>query len=81
MDRKVSYKKLWHLLIDRDMKKTDLKVIADVSPATLANMTADRHVSMKVLERICSALNCDFSDIMEAIPEKRSKKNQGKKTD
>ena len=72
MIRKVSYKKLWHLLIDRDMKKTDLKKIANISPATLANMAADRHVSMDVLERLCTALDCDFSDIIEAVPcEKR----------
>ena len=71
MTRRVSYKKLWHMLIDRDMKKTDLKKMAKISPATLANMAADRHVSMEILERICSALDCDFSDIIEAVPDEK----------
>lgn len=71
MSRSVSFKKLWHMLIDRDMNKTDLKRIAGISSSTLANMVADRYVSMDVLVRVCSALDCDFSDIMEAIPDER----------
>lgn len=76
MNRVVSFKKLWHMLIDRDMNKTDLKRIAGISSSTLASMVADRYVSLNVLIRICSALDCDFSDIMEAIPDERQ--NEGK---
>lgn len=69
MERKVSYKKLWHLLIDKDLKKTDLKDLAGISSSTLANIAADKHVSMDVLERICSALNCNAGDIMDFLPD------------
>lgn len=64
----VSYKKLWKLLIDRDMNKTDLRLATGLSSATIARMTRSDSVSMEVLMRICSTLECDVGDIMEIRP-------------
>lgn len=61
----ITYKKLWKLLIDKDMKKKDLCELAGISSSSMAKMGKDEHVSMEVLLKICSALNCDISDIME----------------
>ena len=64
----VSYKKLWKLLIDRDMKKKDLAEKAGVSIATITKMGKDGAVvSSDVLVKICSALECTLDDIMEII--------------
>ena len=64
----VSYKKLWKLLIDKDMKKKDLKDCANLSPTIIAKLSKNKNVSMDVLIRICTAFRCDISDIMEFIP-------------
>ena len=63
----VSYKKLWKLLIDKDIKKKDLSAMAGVSPATITKMGKGGHVTTEVLVKICSALNCNVEDIMEVI--------------
>ena len=63
----ISYKKLWKLLIDKDLKKQDLSHLANVSPSTIAKMNRCEHVSVDVLLRICDALDCDFGDIIEAV--------------
>ena len=65
----VSYKKLWKLLIDKDMKKKDLQEAAQLSPASVAKLSKNEHVSMDVLIKVCSALNADIGDIMEMIPQ------------
>ena len=65
----VSYKKLWKLLIDMDIKKKDLSAQAGVSPATITKMGKGGHVTTEVLLKICTALNCGVEDIMEVIPE------------
>ena len=65
----VSYKRLWHLLIDKNMNKTDLKRVTGISSSTLANMVAGKNVSMDVLLKICDKLQCNFSDIVEAVPD------------
>ena len=65
----VSYKKLWKLLIDKDIKKKDLSAMAGVSPATITKMGKGGHVTTEVLVRICAALECNVEDIMEIIPE------------
>lgn len=65
----VSYKKLWKLLIDRDMKKKDLRTAAQISTTTLARLGKDENVSTEILSRICTALNCDVGDIMEMVPD------------
>ena len=66
---KVSYKKLWKLLIDKDMKKKDLCAMAGISPASVTKMGKNGHVTTDILQRICLALDCQIGDIMELIPE------------
>lgn len=66
---KVSYNKLWKLLIDKEMKKTDLIVAVKTSPNTIAKMSKNENVSMDVITRICEYLSCDVGDIMEMIPD------------
>ena len=63
----VSYKKLWKLLIDRDMKKKELAEKADVSTFTLAKMNKGENVTTDVLVKICKALDCNLDDIMELV--------------
>lgn len=67
---KVSYNKLWKLLIDKNMKKMELLEAVEMSPNTLAKLGRNEDVSMDVLRRICEYLECDIGDIMEMIPEK-----------
>ncbi len=66
-----SYKKLWKLLIDRDMKKKDLRELTKLSSSTIAKMTKNEPVSTDVLIKICSVLNCDVGDIMEIVPDSK----------
>lgn len=61
----VSYKKLWKLLIDRDIKKKDLCVAAGISHTSLAKLGKNENVTTDVLVKICTALNCDIGDILE----------------
>ena len=65
----VSYKKLWKLLIDRDMMKKELAEKADVSTFTLAKMNKGENVTTDVLVKICKALDCNLDDIMELVDE------------
>ena len=67
----VSYKKLWKLLIDKDIKKKDLSSMAGVSPATITKMGKNGHVTTEVLLKICSALDCGIEEILEVIPDKQ----------
>lgn len=64
-DMAVSYKKLWKILIDRDMKKKDLCVAAGISHASMAKLGKNENVTTDVLVKICTALQCDIGDIME----------------
>ena len=66
----ICYKRLWKLLIDRDLKKKDLVDMADISWSTITKMGHDEHVNSDILAKICSALHCDFDDIMEIVPDK-----------
>ena len=63
----VSYKKLWQLLIDRDLKKKDLRAITGISAASMAKLAKNENVTTDVLTKICTALNCDISEIMEMV--------------
>ena len=65
----VSYKKLWKLLIDKDMKKKELAAAAGISVSSIAKMNRGEHVSMDVMMKICNALNCDVGDILEFTKE------------
>ena len=62
-----SYNGLWHLLVDKEMKKTDLKEIAGLTPSTLARLSKNEEVSLKILGRICKELDCNFADIIEYV--------------
>lgn len=64
----VSYDKLWKLLIDKKMKRTDLKDTAGISSSSLAKLGKDENVSMDVLKKICRALKCNIGDIMDILP-------------
>ena len=65
----VSYKKLWKLLIDHDMKKKDLAKAAGISDYTITKMSKGENVTVDILGKICLALNCNIDDIMEFIPD------------
>lgn len=69
----VSYKKLWKLLIDKNMKKKDLRALTGISTTTLAKLGKDENVSTDILAKICKALECDVGDIMEMVNEKSDK--------
>lgn len=63
----ISYKKLWKLLIDRDMMKKDLAERAGISPASIAKLGRNENVNTNMLLKVCTALECDVSDIMEVV--------------
>jgi putative transcriptional regulator len=65
----VSYKRLWKLLIDRDMKKKDLCAQAGISSASITKMGKNGHVTTEILLKICTALDCRIEDIMEIVPD------------
>ena len=63
----VSYKKLWKLLIDKDMKKKDLRVATGITTTALAKLGRNENVNTEILVKICKVLQCDISDIMEIV--------------
>ena len=65
----VSYKKLWKLLIDKDMTKKDLCARAGISSASVTKMGRNGHVTTEILLKICTALNCGIEDIIEIVPD------------
>ncbi|MDO4813445.1 MAG: helix-turn-helix transcriptional regulator [Eubacteriales bacterium] len=67
----VSYKKLWKLLIDKDMKKKDLLEKAQISSYTLNKLNRNENVNVDILVRICTALDCPIEAIMEVIRDKK----------
>ena len=67
----ISYKKLWKLLIDKDMTAVDLRQATGIAPNTMTKLRRDEEVSMTVLIKICTALNVNIGDIMDMIPEKQ----------
>ena len=68
-DMSISYKKLWKLLIDRDMMKKALAQKANISSASIAKLGRNENVNTDIILKICTALECDFSDIMEIVDE------------
>lgn len=62
---RMSYNKLWKLLIDKEMKKGDLQKASGISSASMAKLAKGENVNTEILVKICAALNCDTSDIME----------------
>ena len=65
---KISYKKLWKLLIDRDLLKKDLIALSGISQSSVTKLGHDENVNTEVLIKICKALNCNLSDICELVP-------------
>lgn len=72
----ISYKKLWKLLIDKDMKKRDLQHLAGVSSASITKLGKNENVNTEILQKICTALACDVSDIMEMVPDESPAKSE-----
>lgn len=70
---KANYKKLWHILLDRDMKKKELAQIAGVSTYTINKLNKNENVTVEVLGKICRALNCTLDDIMEFEEDEKQK--------
>ena len=66
----VTYTKLRKLLLDKKLKRTDLKEIAGISSSTLAKLGKDEYVSMESIDRICAALKCDISEVLSVSNEK-----------
>lgn len=69
--RTVSYKKLFKLLIDRDMKKKDLLEQSGISSSSMSKLSRGETVSLDVLIKVCSALNVDIGEVMELLPEEQ----------
>ena len=67
----VSYNKLWKLLVDKKMSKADLRKAAGIAPNTMTKLRRDEPVTLAILGRICQAIEADFGDIMEYIPEEK----------
>ena len=65
----VSYKKLWKLLIDKDMKKKDLRIATGMTTTALAKLGKNEHVNTEILAKICKVLECNIEDIVEVIDE------------
>ena len=72
----MSYNKLWKLLIDRNMKKSDLRKIAGISSSSLAKLGKNQNVTTDVLLKICNTLKCDISDIVEVVLDEAKDKTQ-----
>lgn len=73
----VSYRKLWKLLIDKDMKKKDLRLSSGISTNALAKLGKNERVTTDVIDKICRALSCDVGDIMEIVDEGQDNTVQG----
>lgn len=74
---KMSYNRLWKLLIDKGMKKSDLRKVANVSSSSLAKLGKGENVTTDVILKICAALDCRVEDIMEAIVVDEKAKDSG----
>lgn len=73
MIRKISYNKLWKLLIDKGMTRTQLRQKSGISTVSLAKLGKDESVTTDILLKVCNALNCDISDIMETVHDKEQR--------
>lgn len=73
----ISYKKLWKLLIDKDIRKKDLREMTGLSPSTIAKLGKNEVINTSVIIRICEALQCDICDIMEIIHDDKGEETYG----
>ncbi len=69
MAKTISYNRLWKMLIDKNMKRQDLKEVSGISTASIAKLGKGDNITTAVLLKICNALDCDLSDIMELVDE------------
>lgn len=69
MTMKISYKPLWKTLIDKNLTKKDLRLLAHLTTNHIANMGKGEHISMQTLIKICEALNCDIADVIALVPD------------
>jgi DNA-binding Xre family transcriptional regulator len=69
---KITYKKLWKLLIDHNMKKGELGKLAKMSPNTIAKLSKNETVSLEILLRVCEVFQCDIGDIMEVVSDEEA---------
>lgn len=76
MEMAIGYKKLWKLLIDKDMKKKDLQRVACISSASVTKLGKNENVNTEILQKICTALNCNVGDIMEIVPDGNADSNR-----
>ena len=67
-----SYKKLWHILLDRDMSRSQLRKKAGISTNALAKLGKDESLPLETLEKVCTALDCTLDDILEYVPDKKT---------
>ncbi|WP_048800192.1 helix-turn-helix domain-containing protein [Streptococcus constellatus] len=67
----ITYNKLWKLLIDREMTKTDLKNATGMNSATLANMGKNKFISLRMIDKICRELDCQIEDVIEYVHEEK----------
>ena len=74
----VTYTKLWKLLLDKKMKRTELKSIAGISSSTLAKLGKDEYVSLESIEKICCALDCNIDQIVDVIDHAQDEDSDGK---
>ncbi len=63
----VTYKKLWKLLIDKELKKTEVRTATGISPSTFSKMNRNEYVALEVLDKLCQTLDCDIGDIVEIV--------------
>lgn len=68
----LSYNRMWKLLVDKKMSKSDMRKAAKISPNTMTKLRRDETVNMAIMERICETLNCDFGDLMQYVKETES---------
>ena len=73
----ISYKRLWKLLIDRDLLKKDLMAMSGISQSSITKLGHNANVNTDVLVKICNALHCDITDILELVPEEVDKSTGG----
>jgi DNA-binding Xre family transcriptional regulator len=72
----VTYKKLWKLLIDKEMKKQDLQKAANVSAVTIAKLGRNENVTTAILAKICTALDCNVGDIMDIVDSNKQEESE-----
>ncbi|MBQ8996024.1 MAG: helix-turn-helix domain-containing protein [Oscillospiraceae bacterium] len=66
----LSYNRLWHVLVDKKMSRTDLRRAAGLTTNALAKLGKDESVPLETLEKVCKALNCTFDEVVEIVPDK-----------